>query len=468
MISQSRNCPPSSWLLLCAAWLFVSPGLARAQSLGITVARLAGPPPPQAHWEGESGLVLQDATFGYRCEPLGEHDMACAREDRLVVYNPQAEALDLVAALYGYGPPERQCPRPGGGSQPQEIAVEGQASTPLASAATATQAEAERLLTVAYYAMHGNSEKGLKGRHGLRFMLPPATTVTLVLRAPLDCFGQGGPPDLWFDWNASRHPLLHGVFDRGYVRMSDTAHTGNLLAFRGYPAVRIQVIRPAQSHLVTHDVPWVYRGEAYFYSDKATTRVRAVPGHPELEQETVAVAYQEVAMAWASGRSQIRQWPASGVYLENDRTIPLRNGGPTLAAGYGYGPLGNAPRLRLGYELAHFAPSLLSSWAVDSDLRGRTVASLTLGLGSVPWWGVPLPMLLGAARTNEETWARFPSLHVGLGLPVQVRPDFRPGLRLRAGADVKAVGLVVDWDWYPEFAGHPAGWQTTGWLQVGL
>jgi hypothetical protein len=107
----------------------------------------------------------------------------------------------------------------------------------------------------------------------------------------------------------------------------------------------------------------------------------------------------------------------------------IENGGVLLGVG---GRLGDRSgfRARLGYEIA-WAKSRLISLSADTDFR--ELLQLT------PAFEVALPAVL-----------IVPSLGAGLGLPVQLRPDARVGVRGQLSAMFYAVGVVASLDYFPK------------------
>lgn len=93
--------------------------------------------------------------------------------------------------------------------------------------------------------------------------------------------------------------------------------------------------------------------------------------------------------------------------------------------------LGGASRFmaRLGYQLA--APeSFLHSLSVETDFREQLV------LTPLTQYATPQILII-------------PSLGLGAGVPVQVRPDTRPGVRLLVDLHFGPAGAALSWDHYP-------------------
>jgi hypothetical protein len=93
--------------------------------------------------------------------------------------------------------------------------------------------------------------------------------------------------------------------------------------------------------------------------------------------------------------------------------------------------LGDGSRFmaRLGYQFA--APeSFLHSLSVETDFREQLV------LTPLTQYATPQVVII-------------PSFGLGLGVPVQVLPEARPGLRLLADLHFGPLGAALSWDHYP-------------------
>ncbi len=164
-----------------------------------------------------------------------------------------------------------------------------------------------------------------------------------------------------------------------------------------------------------------------------------------------------VPVAWKVGGSEAlgrgHSQPRPEV-LSHDRSVPLTFvprslvlirpagvltlGGPQVAVGYGFGAARGA-RVRLGYQLA--APErFLHSLSVETDLRGR-------------WTVTPL------SQVASDWYLIVPSVGFGVGVPVQVAPEVRPGVRVLADAHLGPLGLVINVDAYPALRSN----QTVQW-----
>ncbi len=127
--------------------------------------------------------------------------------------------------------------------------------------------------------------------------------------------------------------------------------------------------------------------------------------------------------------------------------FPIRNGGVLLGLGGALGDDGGF-RMRLGWEVA--APSwLLYQVSAETDARGR--------------WNVT-PLVLAASNALLI----IPSFGFGVGMPIQVRPDTRLGVRIQLEAQLLPIGFVASCDLWPKTSTAPAYTQWTLLGQIAL
>lgn len=106
----------------------------------------------------------------------------------------------------------------------------------------------------------------------------------------------------------------------------------------------------------------------------------------------------------------------------------FRNGGPLIALGGTLGSKG-AVRGRIGYEVA--APGwLLYSLTADTDFRRRFIVT---------------PLIEAASPTVFI----IPSFGIGAGVPVQIAPERRVGVRVQGDIHLLPLGVVMSVDIYP-------------------
>jgi hypothetical protein len=138
----------------------------------------------------------------------------------------------------------------------------------------------------------------------------------------------------------------------------------------------------------------------------------------------------------AEGRSELvasadAQDGVRPVFLERGfHNDIVRHGGPFLALG---AAIDKGFRARVGYELG-ISDLVLVQVALDTDFSSQLVAAALLEVAS--WSAVILP-----------------SVSFGVGVPVQIRPDVRPGLRLEASATLFAAAFVATLDLWPQSDG---------------
>ena len=133
-----------------------------------------------------------------------------------------------------------------------------------------------------------------------------------------------------------------------------------------------------------------------------------------------------------SGRG--RRWSFS-------RSSPVLTGtnravvhGPVVGAGARFPKRRDAHLwLRGGWQVASF-PSMAHSLAVESDIERVLVVPATE-------IGTPAMFFL-------------PSLSVGVGAPIRVAPEFRPGVRVTGGVNFPLISVVGGYDHFPRFRGQ--------------
>lgn len=107
----------------------------------------------------------------------------------------------------------------------------------------------------------------------------------------------------------------------------------------------------------------------------------------------------------------------------------LENGGPFVGLGGRTGHFGGF-RARVGYEVA-FRQMVLTSIAAESDFRHT--------MQIVPAVELATPAVL-----------ILPSVGLGVGVPIQIKPDARPGARIQASMQFYPVGLFAAVDIFPK------------------
>lgn len=151
-------------------------------------------------------------------------------------------------------------------------------------------------------------------------------------------------------------------------------------------------------------------------------------------------------------RTKIRDPPrrdSAGVSasFDSDAPIEARVGGGIpwglfIGAGGALLDVDHPLRGRVGAELAGphaFGGALFHSLAFETDFRRTFTLIPAIELThDVPWW-------MSIAYV-------IPSVGIGTGVPLQIGPELRPGLRALANLSWPFIGFVATFDWYPAFA----------------
>ncbi len=126
-------------------------------------------------------------------------------------------------------------------------------------------------------------------------------------------------------------------------------------------------------------------------------------------------------------------------------------GGPFIAVGGGLLDA-NPVRGRIGWEHTHPFPFLFYSAALETDFtREFTVApaiELSHGL--------------------QQVLFILPCAGIGVGVPVQIFPQVRPGLRAQASLSWRAVSFLTTFDWFMALPDKPNGEQRPTSLRLAL
>lgn len=128
----------------------------------------------------------------------------------------------------------------------------------------------------------------------------------------------------------------------------------------------------------------------------------------------------------------------------------LDPGGPVAGVGLGFGPEGLRPRLRLGWEVA-WPKIWVHSLVIETDARRRVAV--------IPAWELTYPY-------TPSRWT--PDVGAGVGVPVQLAPVARPGVRVFARLGWLWAAVVGTFDVYPAFRGAPPERLGSLMLQFGL
>jgi hypothetical protein len=268
-----------------------------------------------------------------------------------------------------------------------------------------------------------------RARHyGFTLDVPPGTTrevrATGTVRAP-----QRFQPETWFPAAATRHLLLGrevggnrgGWFDLRYL-------LAPLNTWAGEPRVTVVVRRPAG---------WSFAAQ----TSDAPEEFGELPAGPPPGWES-AVDGETATETWRSGGPLPAVLDLGFGVGESE---PFFSGGAVLGFGGTVGAGGGDFWMRIGYELA-YPGWLLYSVNVDTNYIDRVVVAPQLEVAT------PLPYM-----------PIFPSLDVGLGLPIQALPELLVGIRFLCGFTWGPVGFNATFDIYPSLDTGDADF-----LQLGL
>ncbi|WP_240486671.1 hypothetical protein [Hyalangium minutum] len=242
-------------------------------------------------------------------------------------------------------------------------------------------------------------------RFGFTLTLPPGRGGELVVRGVVQLERRFLPSG--YEWPAvqARHVLLSS--DRRRATHWDIDYLlGPIRSWAGSPELHVTVRIPS----------------AWEVGSSPDTSARTLPeatGWQVRREGAHAVAERRLEAASAP------EWLNIALTQRKPWWIP---GGVQLGVGARLGD-GSRFMARLGYQLA--APeSFLHSLSVETDFREQLV------LTPLTQYATPQILII-------------PSLGLGVGVPVQVLPEARPGLRLLVDLHFGPVGAVLSWDHYP-------------------
>ena len=154
----------------------------------------------------------------------------------------------------------------------------------------------------------------------------------------------------------------------------------------------------------------------------------------EIEYEVAAPRGWNIYGARGRRAKHGRRWRFSSAHPELTGTNRAVIHGPVVAAGARFPRRRDANLwLRGGWEVASF-PSLAHSLVVESDIERVLI---------VPATEIGTPAML-----------IIPSLSVGVGAPIRVAPEFRPGVRVTGGVNFPLISVVGGYDHFPRFRGQ--------------
>lgn len=181
-----------------------------------------------------------------------------------------------------------------------------------------------------------------------------------------------------------------------------------------------------------YDVEYVYPEGVKFRVEPSTWQLRHdIPAGWQVEDEHRRQGRRKLLVdRWPRVPPETASRWDRGWGVGVRRPWQFEPGGPIAAAGIGWSPEGLRPRVRVGWETA-WPHWVVHSVAVETDTRRRVAV--------VPAW--------------ELTWPRrdavVPELAVGLGVPVQVTPAVRSGVRLHWRFGYWIFHLIGTFDHFP-------------------
>lgn len=373
-----------------------------------------------------AAFTLSPGTARTRTEVLGEElsfdcseaerEEACRFEARYRLRNGTSEAEVIDAAFLGVRVREVSVEFDGA---PLPVA-EGQVVPSESTPGTGDDAQAPPSPEEAL----GRLARTSVERFGFTLTLPPERGGELVVRGVVRLERRFLPSG--YEWPAvqARHVLLSSA--RRATHWDIDYLLGPIRTWAGNPELHVTVRIPSAWEVGSSP-------DAYPRTLPEATgwQVRREGAHAVAERRLEAASAPE----WLNIALTQRKpwWPPGGVQL-------------------GVGArLGEGSRFmaRLGYQLA--APeSFLHSLSVETDFREQLV------LTPLTQYATPQILII-------------PSLGLGVGVPVQVLPEARPGLRLLVDLHFGPVGAALSWDHYPRLReGSDTFSRLTLLFQVGL
>ena len=335
---------------------------------------------------GPTDLVIEEEHLTFRCFDA-ERAPACDFEARYHVHNPKGERREAAVSFYGVG------------TDGVSVTIDGAPASgePTQDEQRALDDAMKRADAASATKTGGNKAEKLD-RRGFRLVVAPGARREVVVTGRVHAGLAFVPEGYAMAAVNSRHLLVsreapdHLRYDLEYL--VSPIHT-----WQGDPSIHVRVEHPRDLRI---DV--------------------GGQGSPGFRRE---VAGGRVALS-----ATLRARDLSRLTLHVDKPGPLfRNGGLLLGIGGTVGPEKRA-RGRVGYEVA--APSwLLYSANFETDFKHRFIVAPVVEAAS------PAILIL-------------PSLGVGVGVPVQIAPDPRPGFRVQLDAMIYAVGFGAAIDTYPK------------------
>jgi hypothetical protein len=398
------------WSLLLALATLV-PAAARANVAAIqrNPGTLSG-----ARTLGATSLIVEHERLVFDCADAAD-GVACTFEANYTVRHPGETAESVLAAFLGLA------------TDGVTVEVDGQAVARDLSGDETTALD-DAVLAGRDGGPLAEEVRQRTQHYGFAFDAAPGSQHEIAARGTIHA-GQRFQPEAWYPAVKTRHLLLN---DEVGGRRAADYDLRYLLA-------------PLDTWAGTHELeivvrcPVDWRIDARF-GDTTDDFGDLPPGVPA--EWTRGVEGDVQTATW---RGTGRVAPVLDVGFDVGAREPFWLGGAVVGLGGTVGAGGGQFWMRWGYEVA-WPDWLLYSVDLDTDYSDRLVAALQLEAAT------PLPSL-----------PIIPSLDVGVGLPIQVLPVARVGLRLLCGLSWGPVGFSATFDLYPGLdTGDP------DFLQIGL
>jgi hypothetical protein len=394
-----------------------------------TAASTAGPIAKQ-RFARESMIRANDVDITYECSRDGTL-LSCDVAERVRVANTGTDPEDVIGSLYLTREDQTRA---------VEVTVDG---TPVNVFLPKADLDA---LDVAAMAVATDVNSGetieqlaTRGRAPFTLTAAPGSSHEIVFRYRSQRMGWAEHGDDFAEWSATavraRHIWLSSDPPDGDRHWQWSFESWQLRTMQGVPTARLHVAHPSPLEL-----------DAYPY----VTTKRPLDGR-ELDEidADLAGGARKRAEAESKGAIDHTTWQAM-IQMTEHRGFVFRNGGVLVGMGGANASDGSGGfRAKLGYEFS--GPSwMLYSLSAESNLKDR--------VSIVPVAEAATPHIL----------VIFPGFGAGLGVPVQIAPTFRAGLRLHLDLHIVSLGFVTALDWYPPTSKEGGYTQATFLGQVGI
>lgn len=358
-------------------------------------------------WGSTTPLVVEQEQLTFDCAD-DRPEPTCAFEARYRVANPTAEPQSVLADFLGVD------------ARDVEVRIDGTpASTEL------TEDDRERFVALVAGARTGADPHEVLGgdvtHAGFTLELEPGGRCEVTATGKIAARARFQPYS-WFPAAVTRHVLLDVAV--GGRRAADFDLRYLLSPLETWAEARAVTV------VVRYPTDWGFAavlGDDYDLEGD-------LPAEPPAGW-TVAVEGERATATWqAEGET-----PAVlDLGFDAGSIEAFHTGGAVLGFGGMVGAGDGGFYMRWGYEVAY--PSwLLYGVSVDTDFQDRVILALQLQ-GASPIASIPI----------------FPSLDLGVGLPIQLLPETQVGVRLSCGFTWGPVGFNATFDLFPGYdTSHP-------------